>query len=258
MKIEQVAAITYTIRDFIKDREGVVESLKKLRKIGYQAVQISGMAAKIDPTELADIIEGEGLVCCATHEPGVELIERPEQVAAKLNALRCKYTAYPWPHNMDLFKSEEGVKFMCEKLENTGRVLKDAGIVFTYHNHNVEFVRIGGKLVLEHFYDETDPVLVQGELDTYWVQHGGGNPVSWIQRLNNRLPLLHMKDYQTTIEHKATYAEIGQGNLEWDKIIPAAEAAGCKWFIVEQDTCPGDPFDSLKISFDYIKENLVE
>ena len=52
--------------------------------------------------------------------------------------------------------------------------------------------------------------------------------------------------------------EIGSGNLDWPRLIPAAEKSGCQWFIVEQDTCPGDPFDSLKSSFDHLTRHLVE
>ncbi len=72
-----------------------------------------------------------------------------------------------------------------------------------------------------------------------------------------RLPLLHMKDYMVNDENAPQFAEIGVGNLPWPQIIAAAEESGCEWFIVEQDTCPGDPFDSLQISFDYIRANLV-
>ena len=97
---------------------------------------------------------------------------------------------------------------------------------------------------------------LQGEPDTYWVQHGGGDPVEWCKRLKNRLPILHMKDYTVTTENKVTFAEIGNGNLDWKRIIPAAEAAGCQWLCIEQDTCAGDPFDSLKQSFVYTRDHI--
>ena len=67
-----------------------------------------------------------------------------------------------------------------------------------------------------------------------------------------------MKDFAITSENSIAYAEIGNGNLNWQEIIHAAEESGCEWFIVEQDVCPGDPFESLKISFDYIRNMLVE
>jgi sugar phosphate isomerase/epimerase len=88
------------------------------------------------------------------------------------------------------------------------------------------------------------------------VQHGGGDPVAWCKKLKGRLPLLHMKDYTVNAANQVTFAEIGHGNLNWKKIVAAAEKSGCQWFIVEQDTCPGDPFESLRQSFDYIRDKL--
>jgi len=89
------------------------------------------------------------------------------------------------------------------------------------------------------------------------VHHGGGDCVSWCRRLRGRLPFIHLKDYAITLERKPTYCEIGNGTLPFDRIIDEAERSGCRWFIVEQDTCPGDPFESLKISFEYLKAHLV-
>jgi sugar phosphate isomerase/epimerase len=76
--------------------------------------------------------------------------------------------------------------------------------------------------------------------------------------LEDRLPLIHLKDYAIDSDNKVTFAEIGYGNLNWMEIIAAADDSGCQWFIVEQDTCAGDPFDSLKMSFDYIRDNLCD
>jgi sugar phosphate isomerase/epimerase len=129
--------------------------------------------------------------------------------------------------------------------------------VLTYHNHDNEFYKIEGKTVLDWIYDESSPENLQGEIDTYWVQAGGGNPASWCRKLKNRLPLLHLKDFAMTKENKHVFAEIGYGTLEFPEIIREAEASGCEWFIIEQDVCPGDPFESLAKSFAYTVEHLL-
>ena len=82
---------------------------------------------------------------------------------------------------------------------------------------------------------------------------GGGDPVAWCEKLRGRLPFIHLKDYGFTAANQPVFAEIGAGNLDWPRLIAAAERAGCEWFIVEQDVCPGDPFDSLRRSFEYLK-----
>jgi sugar phosphate isomerase/epimerase len=130
--------------------------------------------------------------------------------------------------------------------------------VLTYHNHHLEFRKLDGKLILDRIYSETNPNNLQGEIDTYWVQFGGGDPAGWCRCLKNRLPLLHLKDFRINDDNVPEFAEIGQGNLNIPDIIKASEESGCEWFIVEQDKWPGDPFESIKISFDYLKTLAVD
>ena len=255
MKISQVAAQLYTLRDYCKTPADIAQTLKKVRAIGYEAVQVSGIAPIAEP-DLKALLDGEGLICCATHEGTQKILEEPQAIIDRLNQLDCKYTAVPSPGGYDV-STLEAVRDFALKMNSAGQALQDAGKVLTYHNHHFEFVKFGDRTMLEIFYDETNPQNLQGEPDTYWIQYGGGDPVAWCKKLSGRLPLLHLKDYGIDAETKQpVFREIGYGTLNWQELIPAAEASGCQWFIVEQDTCPGDPFDSLRMSFDFIKGNL--
>jgi len=254
MKINQVGIQLYTLREFTKTPQDVAKTMKKVRQIGYEAVQVSGMGP-IEEAELMKILNGEGLVCAATHENSNQILNAPQAVVERLKKLNCKYTAYPYPADQDL-KSMEGVLTLAKKLEHAGKVLHDAGLVLTYHNHHIEFLKINGKPILEWIYEKTNPQYLQGEPDTYWIQTGGASPLEWCQKLKNRLPLLHLKDYKITGDIKPDLCEIGNGNINFKPIIKAAEENGCVWYFVEQDTCPGDPFDSIKFSYNYIKEHL--
>ena len=254
----QVAAQLYTLRDWMKTPKEIAASLARVREIGYRSVQVSGLGP-IETAELKKILLNEGLICAATHEDAGKLIEDPSEIAAKLHELDCTLTAYPYPHGIS-FAGLTEVKEFASKLNRSGRLLQEQGISLSYHNHNIEFMRIGGRPILEIIYDETDPQFLQAELDTYWIQIGGGNPVDWCERMRGRMPMLHLKDLGVNDEHVAVYREIGQGNLNWPAIIGAAEASGCRWFIVEQDGnwIDDDPFKSLKMSFEYISEHLVD
>jgi len=257
MNANQVALQLYTLRDYMKTREDVAFTLKRVVSIGYPAIQISGMPEGLyTEAEMVELCRELGLVICATHEPSDRVLAHPEQVVERLRGLDCAYTAYPFPRDID-FGSEQSVANLIKGLHASGKTLADAGQVLTYHNHHHEFRKLNGRLILERLYDETDPRYVQGELDTYWVQFGGGDPVDWCRRLKNRLPLLHLKDYKINDDAKVTYAPIGEGNLHWPAIIEAAEEAGCLWYIVEQDTCEGDVFDSVARSLDFINQHLV-
>ena len=255
MKIDQVAIQLYTLRDFCKTTEDYAATLKRVREIGYRAIQISAVGP-IPEKDLRSIAEGEGLVICATHEPAHKILNETQSVVDRLAALGCTYTAYPNPAGVAM-DDPEGIRSLCEKLDAAGAILQAAGQVLCYHNHAVELFRLNGKPVLETIYSCTSPQNLQGEPDTYWLQAGGVDPAAWCRRLKGRLPLLHIKDYAVGPDGKPYFAEIGYGNLDFKTIIAAGEESGCRWFIVEQDVCPGDPFVSIKKSFDYIQANLI-
>jgi sugar phosphate isomerase/epimerase len=255
VKIDQIAAQLFTLREHCKTAADLAVTLKKVAAIGYKAVQVSGVGP-IPPEEIRRMAADNGLVICATHEGGKQICESPQAVIDRLGALGCTATAYPFPHLP--FGNLDEVKGISAQLDRAGDALRRAGITLCYHNHAHEFRKFAGKTVLQWFYDLTDPRNLQGEPDTYWVQTGGESPEEWCVRLHNRLPLLHMKDYGINAENKPIMFEVGNGNLNWPAICRAAEVAGCKWFIVEQDVCPADPFDSLRQSFDYLKKHIAE
>jgi len=255
MKLAQVAAQLCTVRDHCKTAPELAVALKKIKAIGYGAVQVSGVGP-IPEAEIVAIAKGEGLVICATHEPGKTIVEEPQAVIDRLGRLGCTYTAYPYPHTP--LNTLDEVLAVAKALNKAGAKLRRAGMVLTYHNHAIEFRKFGGRTMLEILYAETGKKNLLGEIDTYWVQAGGADPAAWCKKLKRRLPLLHMKDFGVGPDNKSTMMEIGNGNLDWKAIVANADKAGCQWFIVEQDTCPADPFDSLRISYQYIKDNLME
>jgi sugar phosphate isomerase/epimerase len=149
------------------------------------------------------------------------------------------------------------VRDFARRLDAAGAVLAKNGHTLSYHNHGMELARFGDTTILDFLYQATDPAHLKAELDTYWIQFGGGDPVVWIDKVAARAPLLHLKDYSITPDNKPLFAEIGYGNLDWKKILASAQRTGTEWLIVEQDTCPGDPFDSIKKSFDYLNALLA-
>ncbi len=256
MKRSQIAAQLYTVRDFCKTAADLAVTARQLRQIGYTAVQVSGVGP-IPADQIAAILHGEGLTICATHENSQTLLDDTDRVIERLRVLDTRHTAYPYPAGVD-FDQPAHVENLVRKLDLAGARLRSAGLVLGYHNHAHEFYRpAGGPTVLERIYADTAPHHLVAELDTYWVHRGGGDVVAWVRRLAGRLPCIHLKDYRVNPVGEPTFAEIGAGTLPFDRIIAEAEAGGCEWFIVEQDTCPGDPFDSLRQSFDYLCQHHV-
>jgi sugar phosphate isomerase/epimerase len=253
LRLNQVAIQLYTLREQCTNLPDFTASMRKCHEIGYRAVQLSGV--KVPHAEAKKVLDGLGMTICATHEPSQEILDQPEAVCARLSSVGVKHTTYPYPGGID-FKSEESVRGLVKKLDAAGAIFVKHGLTLSYHNHAIELTSFGDTTVLDFIYRETNPANLKAELDTYWIQYGGGDPAAWIEKLAGRGPLLHLKDYAFSPDDKPAMAEIGHGNLNWPRIFAAAEKAGTEWLIVEQDTCPGDPFVSIKKSFEYLKNKL--
>jgi sugar phosphate isomerase/epimerase len=253
MKLSQVAAQLYTCRDLIQDAAGLEKTLRRLRKIGYTAVQVSGLGP-VPYEEVGRILADTGMICCTTHESGDDILNAPEMVIERLVPLGCKITAYPFPRGIDL-SSRTAVDEWIARLQSAAEIFERAGLRLCYHNHNHEFRKLEGRTILELIYEGAPAI--KAELDTYWIHYGGGDVIEWCRRMAGRFPVMHMKDYQTTAENTPLWSEVGEGNLDFKGIVAAAEEAGCEWFAVEQDTCPGNPVDSLEKSFRYFQERLI-
>ncbi|HHE72903.1 MAG TPA: sugar phosphate isomerase/epimerase, partial [Chloroflexi bacterium] len=148
----------------------------------------------------------------------------------------------------DRRRTREDWLAVARLLDELGARCKEQGVRLSYHNHSFEFVRFGRRTGLDIIYEESDPRYLKAELDTYWVQHGGGDVIAWIRKLKDRMPVIHLKD-MVIYEGQQTMAEVGEGNLNWPGILEACEEAGVRWYAVEQDRCLRDPFESLRISY---------
>lgn len=251
------AAQMYTVRDFCETPEDIVESVKKVAAIGYSALQVSGMKGleQMGVAELRRVCDGEGLTICATHIPYADMRDDTARVIEEHQIMGCKYPGIGGAP-AGTYDSEANCTAFAREASAVAARLAEAGLSFIYHNHSTEFARPQGskRTIMEIFFDESDPQLFNFELDTYWVAHGGGSPVAWIDKCTGRCPVLHYKDFGITIEREAFYTEVGEGNLDWPGINAAAERAGSIYAAVEQDTCPGDPFVSLEISYRNMKQ----
>lgn len=254
MKLSQVALQLYTLREFTQTEQDFAATMKRVREIGYQAIQVSAVGP-IPARRLREIADGEGLAIVATHEPTAKLLDEPEAVIERLNDLGTKNTAFGSTGLADLANLDAVKNFIC-RAEASAEKFAAAGKVLGYHNHAIEFYHYEPrKTVYDLIFSSTKALVA--ELDTFWVHAGGANVEVELRKLAGRIPFIHIKDFGVTSVGERYFAEIGYGNLDFRSIIAAAEAGGCEWFIVEQDRCPGDPFVSIAKSFNYIKENLV-
>ncbi len=242
-----LAAQLYTLRDYTQTERDFADSMRKVRQIGYTAVQVSGIGP-IPPGEVKRIVDDNGLTICNTHIGFDRLTRDLPAVIDEHRLWGCRHVAVGSMPAQYRGAGEQGFRQFARDATEVGRRLNAAGLTFSYHNHSFEFVRFGGRTGLSVIYDESDPAALRAELDTYWVQHGGGDPAEWVRRVKGRMSVVHLKDMVIVGDQQAM-AEVGEGNLNWPAILGACREAGVEWYAVEQDVCQRSPFESLAISY---------
>ncbi len=247
-----IAAQLYTLRDFCKTPEDIAKTFKKVKEMGYDAVQLSGLGP-IDPKELKEIADREGLRICATHISFDQMREDIERVIADHKLWNCKYVGIGGMPRENR-NSRQGYIDFAREASEIARKLADNGLRFIYHNHNFEFRKFDGMTGLEILYNEFDLSVVDFEIDTYWVQAGGSDPAAWIRKVGGNMKVVHLKDMAIDENSRQIFAEVGEGNLNWPAILQACKDIGVEWYVVEQDVCQRDPFESLKISLENLRK----
>lgn len=240
----RVSAQLYTLRDHLKTPDQMSASFERLAGIGYRLVQVAGVGP-VEPARLRRMLNDAGLEPHGSHVAWNSLQQNLEAAVAEQEALGCRYTAVS--SIPESYRSREGYLAFARELTEAARQTCARDIRLAYHNHSFEFTRYGDCTGMELLVAETDPELVAFEIDTYWIQHGGGDPARWICRVAGRAPVIHVKDLAMDGTTQL-FAEVGEGNLHWPSILEACRDAGVEYLVVEQDRCQGDPFVSLEKS----------
>lgn len=248
----KIGAQLYTCRATCQTIEGVAETFKRIKQIGYNNVQISGFGP-VSAKDVAHLLDDHGLHCCCTHIVWERFLEDLDSVIETHRLWKCRHPAIGGLQGV--YFKEDGLKRFLDELRPVASKLAAAGMDFSYHNHNHELARFGATSWLEALYRQAPPEMLKAEIDTYWIQAGGGDPADWVARQAGREPLLHLKDMTITSDRQQRFAEIGEGNLNWPRILDAARAGGVEFALVEQDDTYGrDPFECLSISYRNLKK----
>lgn len=257
-----LAAQMFTVRKFTQTAQDLAASLKKVREIGYTAVQISGIGP-IPDAEVKAMVDDLGMTICITHTPYPKLWNEIDSVIAQHKLWDCKHVAIGMMPQPYIEAGEDGFHRFAAEATAVGEKLAKAGLTFSYHNHSLEFVKFGQRTGLDLIFEESDPRYLKAEIDVYWIQHGGADPVTWVRKVADRMPVVHLKDMMVILKEtqmgdyrlpwQQAMAAVGEGNLNWPAILAACKEGNVEWYAVEHDVCLGDPFESLKTSYNYLR-----
>jgi sugar phosphate isomerase/epimerase len=248
----------YTVRSVLPQKPR--DTLNAIRAIGYQEVEAT--FAGLD--DLWPVLEASGLKAVSIHLDSKSVTQgKADDLSPIFDQLKKRGFEYavmpyvPEPERGGI----EVIKSLAEKFNRAGEKCRAAGMSFCYHNHAFEFATEKGATLFQVMLDQTDPKLVAFELDVFWVSVAGLDPAEMIQKLAGRVPLLHLKDKAegTAVMYKesvppATFKEVGNGVMDWPKVLRAAAEAKVAHYFVEQDQTPGDPVDSLRQSYGYLSK----
>ena len=242
----------YTIRDYMSDADTIRESFKKLKAIGYDQAQTAGSGG-ITHKEMAKIAKEEGIEIVGTHYNFAMMKNEFEATIEDHIALGTTNVGI----GGFMCHSIEEAKGLVATINEVAAKLKQKGMKFTYHNHSHEFQKFDGVTVWEYLVENLDKDNVSFVLDTYWVQHAGGDVCKWIEKLAGRIDILHLKDM--AVKGNDPYiTECGNGNLDFGEILTIAEKTGVKYIVVEQDLnwIDDDPFKAVETSYNNLKKYL--
>ena len=200
-----------------------------------------------------------GLVPVSTHQGGVTF-DNVDKVIADVKAGGFKYFVIPIPP-MGHFKYDnatrtmgmsDDIEFLTNFLNVVGKKCKEAGLELLYHNHDFEYKKNSNGIVpIEYFLNNTDPEYVNFQMDLYWVTKAGADPVAYFKKYPNRFKLWHVKD----MDDQGRFAPVGNGTIDFAKILKNKELSGMQYYFVEQDrTFDMKPLEAIQISHDGIKK----
>lgn len=241
-----LAVQLYTLREAVgRDYFG---TLRAVAELGYGAVELVTLGS-FSAADLRRELDVLGLQACAMHVALAQLEQNLPEVLDNLQTLGVRYAVCPWlpPERRTIASYRE----IASSLIQIGQACQAQGIQLCYHHHDFEFQTADGTSGFEILRSQVDPALLHFEIDVYWAAFAGQDPVGLLRSLAGRVPLVHLKDMSA--DSRRTFAEVGQGQLDFPAILQVCDELGVEWTIVEQDQCERPPLESVGISLNYLR-----
>ncbi|QJW90042.1 sugar phosphate isomerase/epimerase [Spirosoma taeanense] len=252
-----VEAYTYR-HNFPKD---VVATLDLIKSLGFTEME-GGVPKGLTAEEYKKLLDERGIKMTATGAGYEQIVKDPESVVKNAKALGASFVMVAWiPHQKGNFTLENAQKAV-EDFNRVGKVLKDNGLTFCYHNHGYEFQPYQDGTLFDYIVKNTDPQYVSFEMDILWATHGGADPVKLLTKYGSRWKLMHLKDLKKGIKGDLTGGTppendvvLGEGQIDMPAVLKAAKKVGIKHYYIEDESNHEDT--QVPQSIAYLK-NLTE
>jgi sugar phosphate isomerase/epimerase len=251
----------FSIRNLIGTEEDFLKTALALKENGYSYMQYSG--APYDADRIARVVKASGMPVYLTHVPY-------DRIVGDTDALMEEHTRFGC-HNIGLgmlpkecFVDEDVCKQKLEELDRAGEYMAKNGFHFYYHHHFHEFVQFHGETVFDYMIKNAPHV--NFTVDTYWLQYGGVDILQFLDKLKGRIGCVHLKDYRVTVtrdekgevQSKVGFAPLGDGTLDFPRIVKKMKELETQYYFVEQDDAADlpDTLNQVIRSVNYAKKEL--
>lgn len=243
----------YSLRNELpKDVEGV---LAQIAKAGYSFVEGYGFSEKsgyfgLTSEKFKALLDKYELTSPSSHFDfgGWEKTQDDSILQSYIKSAKVLNQSFVTIPSISpaIFKTVESTKAFSQKVNRASKIVNDAGLKLAYHNHDMEFFDLNGTTGYDIMLDETDPKLVDFEMDLYWVVRANKDPLKYFKDHPGRFTLWHVKDMRKS--NKTLNTEVGNGSIDFKPLFENATLAGLKYPIMEQENFEIDPFESIKKS----------
>lgn len=246
----------FSLRDMVS-QDGIQKTLELVAKMGYKNIEAAsyddGKIYDLEPAEFKKRIEDLGMKFVSAHlgqayskEKDAELMAWWDKAIETHQIAGAKFVIQPWMA-IDDKTTLDDLKNYCDYYSAVGAKAKAAGLTFGYHNHNFEFKKIEDKLIYDFLLDNVDKDNVKFEMDVYWVQKGGADPIEYLKSRPEQFKAIHIKDE----------TEIGaSGEINFEAIFNQMYANGIEdWFVEVERYTNNDPVASVQQSYDFLNNS---
>ncbi|PSR53089.1 sugar phosphate isomerase [Adhaeribacter arboris] len=230
----------YTYRESFK--KNVAATLDTIKMLGFTELESGASPYGLTAETFRKMLDERRLTCPSVGAGYDEIVKDPAEVARKAKVLGAKYVMVAWiPHKKEFTLAD--AQKAASDFNRVGKILKDQGITFCYHNHGYEFGPYQNGTLFDYLAANTDPRYVSFELDILWAFHGGQDPVQLLNKYGSRWKLMHLKDLKKGVKGDLTGntpiendVVLGTGQLDIPAILKAAKKVGIKHYFIEDES----------------------
>jgi len=244
--------VSFTFRnDFSKDVAGTLDYIKEM---GIRNIEFSNLFGKT-AVEMRALLDARGMVCTSYGVYYDALTNKTDKVIEDAKTLGAEFVRVGMiPHKGEFTVQQADAAI--QDFNRVGKILKENGIEFAYHNHGYDFTPYENSTLYDYLIQNTNPDYVSFELDILWVHHFGQDPLAYLKKYPTRFKLMHVKDLKKDVPvglDVKTSSEndvpLGSGQINVQAILKQARKSPIKYYYLEDENSNSKAQVPLSLAF---------